>query len=643
MKLVSIEIDGYRRFRTKQELKLDGRLVAILGPNEAGKTSILRLLQSLNDASAFATVGGTQDTSRGQEYEPGHRVISARFLLEPSDFTAIAEIPASDHLKWLLLEKRVNGTRNLRFEPPVTRNVKRRRQVLQSLQALAETDEASSEDPLAPLAPDTQAYARSVLNLIPDAETNNLSKEALDGLRSLRDLLAPLVEESIAGFVKELSSLIYDEEQQDLRKRIEQVLVDRLPRFIPFSVLDRDLKSNYDLNSFFAQNPPASIPRALQNLTSAASLNLNELFATSQTGDEGKIETLISTANESLKETMSSAWSQSSVHVRFRLSGGQLSILVGSQKHGFESISERSDGLRQFVAMMAFLMRTGESNKDIVLLVDEAEMHLHYDAQADLVQMLAKQELARKVIYTTHSIGCLPEDLGSGIRLVQPSSEKESTVVNTFWSQGGIGLSPVLVGMGAATMAFLPVRFCVLTEGPTDMLLIPALLKEALGVETLGFQISPGLSQAGDAQIPIIQSQGHRVAFLLDGDEGGNSIATKLKRANVPEKKIVRLDQVTGEECVVEDFVASPVYASAINEEFLRSGSPFRISSGELPKTIRPAALDRWCEQRGIRIPHKVPIAYHVRDRIYDGPIVEPERAQQLCELHDKIRVALDS
>jgi predicted ATP-dependent endonuclease of OLD family len=53
-----------------------------------------------------------------------------------------------------------------------------------------------------------------------------------------------------------------------------------------------------------------------------------------------------------------------------------------------------------------------------ILLLDEIETHLHYDAQADLAQMLAKQEIVAKVIYTTHSMGCLPEDLGTGVRFI---------------------------------------------------------------------------------------------------------------------------------------------------------------------------------------------------------------------------------
>ncbi len=58
------------------------------------------------------------------------------------------------------------------------------------------------------------------------------------------------------------------------------------------------------------------------------------------------------------------------------------------------TLTERSDGLRQFVALRAF------TSRDLTianLLVDEAEQHLHYDGQA-LIQMFARQKIASKIV-----------------------------------------------------------------------------------------------------------------------------------------------------------------------------------------------------------------------------------------------------
>jgi predicted ATP-dependent endonuclease of OLD family len=48
-------------------------------------------------------------------------------------------------------------------------------------------------------------------------------------------------------------------------------------------------------------------------------------------------------------------------------------------------------GLRWLIALHAFLAARGAQKP--ILLVDEAETHLHYDAQADLIDALMNQRV----------------------------------------------------------------------------------------------------------------------------------------------------------------------------------------------------------------------------------------------------------
>lgn len=92
---------------------------------------------------------------------------------------------------------------------------------------------------------------------------------------------------------------------------------------------------------------------------------------------------------------------------------------------------ERSEGLKAFVAMNAFVAAK-RGTRPIVLLIDEAENHLHVDAQADLIEMFSQQNLVEKIVYTTHSPACLPSDLGLGIRAVVPDAAETSRISNSF-------------------------------------------------------------------------------------------------------------------------------------------------------------------------------------------------------------------
>ncbi len=137
----------------------------------------------------------------------------------------------------------------------------------------------------------------------------------------------------------------------------------------------------------------------------------------------------------------------------------------------FSKIEDRSDGFRQYVALLAFIIKN--NSKKPLLLIDEAELHLHYDAQADFIQTFTERKLVSQVVYTTHSAGCLPEDLGLGVKLVTPEKENEkietSRIENNFGSPI-LSAQSLLYGMGAQTMAFFPTRRAVITEGQTEFI-----------------------------------------------------------------------------------------------------------------------------------------------------------------------------
>ena len=266
------------------------------------------------------------------------------------------------------------------------------------------------------------------------------------------------------------------------------------------------------------------------------------MWSLHQKGSYDQEITICSEASHKLNSLLKNEWSQSKIEFILSVRQNHLHIQsTPNDVYKYTSFSENSDGLRQFVALLCFI-KCNPNNNSPIILIDELEQHLHYNAQADIVKFLAQQQIASKVIYTTHSPGCLPEDLGSGVKIIAPDDKEslKSTIVNKFWkSREKIvpdgSFAALLSGMGAAAFAFFPLRPALIGEGWTEMILLPQLFREATGNDTLGFMITGGLSESGIKKLHHLNAIGLKVAFFVDSDSAGDCIKEMPKKQGVDE------------------------------------------------------------------------------------------------------------
>jgi predicted ATP-dependent endonuclease of OLD family len=412
-------------------------------------------------------------------------------------------------------------------------------------------------------------------------------------------------------FWKLLQELVNYGEGQSPSAEAAAILGGRRPEFVLFTEEDRDLRTTYHLESEIA-NPP----RALENLTQLAELDARELHSYADPAFAGQRTTLLYRANETLKERFKDVWPQHDLTVRVDFNHPNLEITVSAPDNSFSLVTERSDGLRSFVALRAFLAKH-RTNHPPVLLVDEAETHLHYDAQANLVDMFTKQSLAAKVIYTTHSAGCLPMDLGNGIRVFAPQPGLERSVVRkSIWDGKFAGFTPLVFAMGATTFAFLPSRNVLMAEGESDAMILPTLLRESIGATVLPFQVAPGISNSSLAQAALLEHEGSSVMYLTDGDQGGKKLQRKLIDAKVKKGNILDLESYFGPDCVLEDLIDSNRYVEAVNWVIstYQPGKPL-VQETDLPTPKRTDHLNNWCQANVVKVPDKVVVCQRLLDQ----------------------------
>jgi predicted ATP-dependent endonuclease of OLD family len=275
------------------------------------------------------------------------------------------------------------------------------------------------------------------------------------------------------------------------------------------------------------------------------------------------------------------------------------------------------------------------------LLVDEAESHLHYDAQADLIRVFSQQRSAAKVIYTTHSAGCLPQDLGTGVRVVVPADNGSSKLRNHFWTEGP-GFSPLITAMGASVLALTPTRFAVIGEGPSEAIMLPSLFREVSQRDDLGFQIAPGLAEIKPSAVTELDLEGAHVAYVVDGDKGGRAIRRKLEKGGVPADLIVTLGGPSSK-AVLEDMLKKDAYLRAVNLELARShGKEIQMPSQALPDLERPSAVEVWCAKNDVEAPNKPAVSYRILELCAEGvQVVAGNRSAALLRTYEALGKAL--
>lgn len=609
MELFQVEITGFKKFREKATLKTRGKLLAILGPNEAGKSSLLRALERLNDSEEF------QPTERSRDSGGNGPIIKATYLLSAADRDAVGLAVGN----WYDLTKSSNGKLGWSIRPtPPDRDYSHRPKLIAQIAKLpksAQTFLIEKDEDL--LAATNELLGRKFTN---EAELSAESKEKFTEIvsrwQSATESDAPSKTRHISD---NLAAAVRLETAESQRLVAGKALWGRLPEFLFFSQADRDLQASYAWSDL-----SATTPTALSNLAKVAEVDLPKLIsiATSNPNDP-EFDTLMERANVALERNFQAAWKQSKVSVVLAHREQSLLVQVYNNDRSRTDFAQRSDGLRQFVALRCFTAARESDN--FVLLIDEVEQHLHYDAQADLVQMLADQTVASKVIYTTHSLGCLPEDLGNGVRLIIPTAPDSdwSRIENKFWlvrDKEEAAFSPILMGMGASTMAFFPTRAAILVEGPSDTILLPTMFREALGESAIGVQFVHGLSENGHLSLPLLNSTGTRVCYLLDNDGGGRKLAEQLIERKVDRKRAFHLPNSKGD-AELEDFLEPALLAEAASN-LARQHLEIEklVSAADLPKFGKWDRIVQACEEAGVKALKKVPVAYEILELLDTAP-----------------------
>ena len=634
MRMVAFRLEGYRRFEAQSTLDLTPRVVAIVGPNEAGKTSLLDAMEKLTDPSPELSFKSAEFTGR-EELDEDETVLSALYELDADDCDALSGIHRADEIRLWSRVRHASGKAYVDVIPRPERDQTSRSGLKQDLDRLLNKSARAVRDFLD--APVTDVIPPEDDDAVdePGPTVRDRVTEALQDMRAKGDtlsdaasarlgLLAELLDELpdaapkyAKGLADKCRAVATEHAEQHPFDAVIDVLDPRSPRVRVLRDDDRQLKTTYPFAD--VDEPPAP----LANLLTIAGIDWEELRSAAAEQGNPQLRTMLEKANKRLGELLQASWKQSKVSIELAEQGEALHIYpydLESEQHS--RVEDRSEGFKSFLALFTFTVRHAEEKRRLILAIDEAELHLHYDAQADLIEVLTKQALVPQIIYTTHSAGCLPEDLGSAIRVVQTVAGDRSTIRNGFWSvrdeeQGGAGFTPLLMAMGAGAVAFTPARRAVITEGPSDALLIPALIRAAMGWtpdRPLGLQVAGGLAWTPPRNLGRLESEAAHVVYLTDSDSQGEKYRADLLEAGVDRRRIFALRSGGQTGLSIEDFIDKSTYVDVVNG-LLRTDRNYDgpgLLPADIPDQGAANAAEAWMKTKRITPISKTAVAEHL-------------------------------
>lgn len=367
MRLIKVKFKDFRRFAGEVSLDVNEDLIALVGPNEAGKSSILRAIDLLGRLELPSDADATRGNSSPAK-------VSALFALEPDDRALLVGIHDGDKVTgvWINLE----GGRERETwapEPWPHRDMTPRQHcqgVIETLEGDPRLDAAYSTSDELRWEPQRYVDVKTLLAM--GSET--LSAEEITSLEDLAHRLqqigsaspdAPSDDDetqlateqdgrsaSREMASKELLDLANHERQPLPVHQVINALAGRTPDVAFFHEADRELQSAYNLEEVSGGPPPA-----LANLCSLAELDLASIRDDIANGRAPHVEAVFEAANVRLRERFRATWSQSDVYPRLSTPlDGVMRVMIaveGGSDYSFPE--ERSDGLRWFMALHAFL------------------------------------------------------------------------------------------------------------------------------------------------------------------------------------------------------------------------------------------------------------------------------------------------
>jgi len=555
MRLHKARIQKYRSIRDTGEFEIENGKSILVGPNEAGKSAILKALQQIKRPAGLPGFDPLRDYPRSEYNDITRKiadpakitVVEARFNLEDSDEAAL---PQSFKGSKYVFGRRLDNSYWHRIDggpPDPVLGVLRRdftriashadgHVVAPAVPNFATrfADLSKSWDDTAALPTEVATTLQALLTeMLPHVDEKNADEEGRHkklteacGLPAIRIAALATLEGRIPVFV--LFSNYF---------RVRPLIhLEHLAQRIESGVLD---DAEYDYGNVCLLKLLGFTARELSTLGKAGDPQRGHAQQLQIYRDQlDKRSYQLNAASVMITTEIRKVWVPNATRgeadkLRLVADGQYLKVVVEDALGVDIELDQRSEGFQWLVSFfVVFFAEASDKHRNAILLLDEPGLHLHGLKQRDFRETITRLAATNQTLYTTHS----PFLVGPGeldlVRVVEMPDRTIGTKVHSQVTSKDPGaLLPLQEALGydLAQSLFSQQRNLVL-EGLTDywyLESIAAMFRDA-GLVDLNEKIALIPAQSAGKVVyfaTILHAHELQVAALLDSDAAGDSAA----------------------------------------------------------------------------------------------------------------------
>ncbi len=331
-------------------------------------------------------------------------------------------------------------------------------------------------------------------------------------------------------------------------------------------------------------------------------------------------------------------------------SGKNLYIRIKNLRHGVTvPFDQRSKGFIWFFSFMVWFSAVesrADTEKDVILLLDEPGLNLHALAQSDFLAFIENLSKDKQIIYTTHSPFMVESDRLERVRVVEDRIKEGTKINGDLQGASDESLFPLQAALGYSIAQNLFVaKKNILVEGPADLILlqhISTMLEKAgkTGLEE-GVYVPVGGLDKLVTFVALLGASKLKLVVLHDRSSSPHQGLENLVRQKLIERKRV-LDfgmfrTPENLETDIEDLLPVPVYIEAFNLAYSKELGGVLLNVAELgshPRIVE--RVNQWIKTRKISLLKEGGFNhYRVAQSLLPLLTIETVQAEQLDALED--------